>query len=125
MSKENFKEKEKLVMGPRCMPDTKTDWQTECRSYCDFDFDIINNRQLIYFTYVNADACMSKMNKNTFTVQRQHNSFHPNCSSFVACWGLWFGSISFNCVQNLFWYIRNGNKYRRTLVAFKFYGSRK
>jgi hypothetical protein len=31
-SKENFKEKEKLVAGPRWVPDTKTDWPTDCRS---------------------------------------------------------------------------------------------
>jgi hypothetical protein len=28
----NFKEKEKLVAGPRQAPDTKTDWPTDCRS---------------------------------------------------------------------------------------------
>jgi hypothetical protein len=28
LSKENFKEKEKLVAGPRWVPDTKTDWLT-------------------------------------------------------------------------------------------------
>jgi hypothetical protein len=32
MSKENVKEKEKLVAGPRWAPDTKTDWPTDCRS---------------------------------------------------------------------------------------------
>jgi hypothetical protein len=32
LSKENFKEKEKLVAGPRWVPDTKTDWPTDCRS---------------------------------------------------------------------------------------------
>jgi hypothetical protein len=30
--KENVKEKEKLVAGPRWVPDTKTDWPTDCRS---------------------------------------------------------------------------------------------
>jgi hypothetical protein len=30
--KENLKEKEKLVVGPRWAPDTKTDWPTDCRS---------------------------------------------------------------------------------------------
>jgi hypothetical protein len=28
-----------LVAGPRWAPDTMTDWQTDCRSYCDFDFE--------------------------------------------------------------------------------------
>jgi hypothetical protein len=32
LSKENFKEKEKLVAGPRWVPDTKIDWSTDCRS---------------------------------------------------------------------------------------------
>jgi hypothetical protein len=32
LSKENFKEKEKLVAGPRWVPDTKTEWSTDCRS---------------------------------------------------------------------------------------------
>jgi hypothetical protein len=32
LSKANFKEKEKLVAGPRWVPDTKTDWPTDCRS---------------------------------------------------------------------------------------------
>jgi hypothetical protein len=32
LSKEDFKEKEKLVAGPRWVPDTKTDWSTDCRS---------------------------------------------------------------------------------------------
>jgi hypothetical protein len=39
MTKENVKEKEKLIAGPGWAPDTKTDWPTVCRSYCDFDFD--------------------------------------------------------------------------------------
>jgi hypothetical protein len=39
LSKENVKEKEKLVTGPRWMPDTKTDWPTDRRSYDNFDFD--------------------------------------------------------------------------------------
>jgi hypothetical protein len=30
--KENLKEKEKLVTGPRWAPDAKTDWPTDCRS---------------------------------------------------------------------------------------------
>jgi hypothetical protein len=30
--KENLKETEKLVAGPRWVPDTKTDWPTNCRS---------------------------------------------------------------------------------------------
>jgi hypothetical protein len=30
--KENLKEKEKLVAGPKWVPDTKTDWPTDCRS---------------------------------------------------------------------------------------------
>jgi hypothetical protein len=30
--KKNFKEKEKLVAGPRWVPDTKADWPTDCRS---------------------------------------------------------------------------------------------
>jgi hypothetical protein len=30
--KENIKEIEKLVAGPRWAPDTKTDWPTNCRS---------------------------------------------------------------------------------------------
>jgi hypothetical protein len=32
LSKKYFKEKEKLVAGPRWVPDTKTDWSTDCRS---------------------------------------------------------------------------------------------
>jgi hypothetical protein len=32
LPKENFKEKEKLVAGPRWVPDTKTDWPIDCRS---------------------------------------------------------------------------------------------
>jgi hypothetical protein len=32
LSKRNFKEKEKLVAGPRWVPDTKTDWPTDCWS---------------------------------------------------------------------------------------------
>jgi hypothetical protein len=32
LSKENFKDKEKLVTGPRWVPDTKTDWSIDCRS---------------------------------------------------------------------------------------------
>jgi hypothetical protein len=32
LSKRNFKEKEKLVTGPRWARDTKTDWPTDCRS---------------------------------------------------------------------------------------------
>jgi hypothetical protein len=31
-SNENLKEKEKLVSGPRWVPDTKMDWPTDCRS---------------------------------------------------------------------------------------------
>jgi hypothetical protein len=31
LSEGNFKEKEKLVTGPRWAPDTKTDWPTDCR----------------------------------------------------------------------------------------------
>jgi hypothetical protein len=30
--KENLKEIEKMVAGPRWAPDTKTDWPTNCRS---------------------------------------------------------------------------------------------
>jgi hypothetical protein len=37
--RENLKEIETLVTGPRWAPDTKTDWPTDCRSQCDFDFD--------------------------------------------------------------------------------------
>jgi hypothetical protein len=32
LSKGHFKEKKKLVAAPRWVPDTKTDWQTDCRS---------------------------------------------------------------------------------------------
>jgi hypothetical protein len=32
LSEGNLKEKEKLVVGPRWAPDTKTDWPTDCRS---------------------------------------------------------------------------------------------
>jgi hypothetical protein len=32
LSEGSFKEKEKLVTGPRWAPDTKTDWPTDCRS---------------------------------------------------------------------------------------------
>jgi hypothetical protein len=36
----NSKEvKEKFVMGSRWRPDTRTDWQTDCRSLDNFDFD--------------------------------------------------------------------------------------
>jgi hypothetical protein len=31
LSERNFKEKEKLVLGPRWAPDTKTVWPTDCR----------------------------------------------------------------------------------------------
>jgi hypothetical protein len=31
-SKENFKEKDNLIAGPRWVPDTKIDWPTDCRS---------------------------------------------------------------------------------------------
>jgi hypothetical protein len=34
-----FKEKEKLVKGPRWAPDTKTDWPTDCRSQINFSFN--------------------------------------------------------------------------------------
>jgi hypothetical protein len=37
LSKENFKEKKKLVTGLRWGPDTKTDWPTDCRSYYNSD----------------------------------------------------------------------------------------
>jgi hypothetical protein len=30
--KENIKENEKLVVGPRWAPDTKSDWPIDCRS---------------------------------------------------------------------------------------------
>jgi hypothetical protein len=36
--KAHFKEKYKLVAGSRWVPDTKTDWPTDCQSKCDFDF---------------------------------------------------------------------------------------
>jgi hypothetical protein len=39
LPKGNFKEKEKLVMGPRWVPHTRTDWPTDWRSLCGFDFD--------------------------------------------------------------------------------------
>jgi hypothetical protein len=32
LSKENIKEKDKLVADPRWAPDTKTDWPTDCRA---------------------------------------------------------------------------------------------
>jgi hypothetical protein len=32
LSKQNFKEKETFVAGLRWVPDTKTDWPTDCRS---------------------------------------------------------------------------------------------
>jgi hypothetical protein len=32
LSKANLKEKDKLVVDPRWVPDTKTDWPTDCRS---------------------------------------------------------------------------------------------
>jgi hypothetical protein len=32
LSKRNFEEKEKLVGGPRWVPDNKPDWPTDCRS---------------------------------------------------------------------------------------------
>jgi hypothetical protein len=38
MSEGNFKEKEKLVKGPKWAPDTKTDWPTDCRSQINFNF---------------------------------------------------------------------------------------
>jgi hypothetical protein len=40
LSKRNFKEKEKLVVGPRWAPDTKTDWPTDCRSQINFNFTV-------------------------------------------------------------------------------------
>jgi hypothetical protein len=39
MSEGNFKEKGKLVEGPRWAPDTKTDWLTDCRSQINFIFN--------------------------------------------------------------------------------------
>jgi hypothetical protein len=39
MSKENINEKEKLVVGPRWAPDTKTDWPTDCGSKFNFNFN--------------------------------------------------------------------------------------
>jgi hypothetical protein len=39
LSKENFKEKEKLVVGPRWVPDTKMDWPTDYN----FDFDFVRS----------------------------------------------------------------------------------
>jgi hypothetical protein len=39
MSEGNFKEKEKLVKGPRWAPDTETDWPTDCRSQINFNFN--------------------------------------------------------------------------------------
>jgi hypothetical protein len=32
LSKENFKEKQKLFTGPRWAPDIRTDWPSDCRS---------------------------------------------------------------------------------------------
>jgi hypothetical protein len=39
MSEGNFKEKEKLVTGPRWPPELKTDWLTDCRSQINFNFN--------------------------------------------------------------------------------------
>jgi hypothetical protein len=39
LPKENVKDTEKLVAGPRWVPDTKTDWPTDCRSQYNFGFD--------------------------------------------------------------------------------------
>jgi hypothetical protein len=39
LSKINFEKKEKLVAGPRWVPDTKTDWPTDCRSEINFNFN--------------------------------------------------------------------------------------
>jgi hypothetical protein len=36
---------EKLVTGPRWVPDTRTHWMTVCRNITDFDFDFENNKQ--------------------------------------------------------------------------------
>jgi hypothetical protein len=43
MSEGNFKEKEKLVKGPRWAPDTKTDWPTDFRSQINFNFNWIGS----------------------------------------------------------------------------------
>jgi hypothetical protein len=40
LSKRNFKEKEKLVTGPRWAPDTKTDWPTDRRSQCNLKLNL-------------------------------------------------------------------------------------
>jgi hypothetical protein len=44
LSEGNFKEKEKLVAGPRWEPDTKTDWPTDRRSQISFNFNFNFNR---------------------------------------------------------------------------------
>jgi hypothetical protein len=44
LSKGNFKEKEKLIKGPRWAPDTKTDWPSDCRSYINFNSIILDYR---------------------------------------------------------------------------------
>jgi hypothetical protein len=38
LPKEDLKEKEKLVAGPRWVPDTKTDWPIDCLSLFNFNF---------------------------------------------------------------------------------------
>jgi hypothetical protein len=40
MSKENIKEKEKLVAGPRWGPDTKTDWPSDCHNVTSTSSDL-------------------------------------------------------------------------------------
>jgi hypothetical protein len=44
LSEENFKKKEKLVVGPRWVPDTKTDWPTDCRSSLNFNLLVSADR---------------------------------------------------------------------------------
>jgi hypothetical protein len=39
MCEKDFKEKEKLVAGPRWAPDNKTDWPIDCRSSINFNFN--------------------------------------------------------------------------------------
>jgi hypothetical protein len=37
---------EKLVAGPRWVPDTKTNWLTNCRSQYNFDFDFFGSQSV-------------------------------------------------------------------------------
>jgi hypothetical protein len=66
MSEGNFKEKEKLVAGPRWAPDTKTDWPTDCRSQinCNFNFMLQVSRYQLNTCAVKQKHCFFLVSEN-------------------------------------------------------------